>query len=54
MSTQMRIATRLKGKDDEQIYIRKSVRPNVDQQRILAALNLEWLPGKTEKVIVTP
>jgi len=54
MSTQMRITTRLKGKDGEQIYIRKSVRPNVDQQRILTALNLEWLPGKTEKVIVTP
>ncbi len=54
MSTQMRITTRLKGEVGEQIYLRKSVRPNADQQRILTALNLEWLPGKTEKVIVTP
>ena len=54
MSTQMRITTRLKGKEGEQIYVRKSVRPNTDQQRILTAFNLEWLPGKTEKVIVTP
>ena len=31
MGTQMRITTRLKGKNGEQIYIRKSVRPNADQ-----------------------
>ena len=54
MSTQMRITTRLQGKDGELIYLRKSVQPNADQQRILNALNLPWLPGKTEKVIVTP
>jgi transposase len=54
MGTQMRVTASLRGEMGEQIHIRKSCRPNADQQRLLRALNLEWLPGKTEKVIVAP
>ena len=54
MRTQMRVTTSLRGEKGEQIHIRKSCRPNADQQQLLQALNLDWVPGKTEKVIVTP
>jgi transposase len=54
MSTQVRVTTSLRGEGGEQIHLRKSCRPNADQQQLLRALALEWLPGKTEKTIVTP
>lgn len=54
MSTQVRVTTRLRGEAGEQIHIRKSCRPNADQQQLLRALALEWLPGKAEKTVVTP
>jgi len=43
----------LRGEHGEQIHIRKSCHPNAGQQKLLRALGLEWLPGKTEKTIVT-
>jgi transposase len=54
MSTQVRVTTSLRGERGEQIHIRKSCRPSADQQILLRALGLEWLPGKTEKTVVTP
>ena len=54
MSTQVRVTTSLRGEEGEQIHLRKSCRPNADQQQLLRALALEWLPGKTEKTVVTP
>ena len=54
MSTQVRVTTSLRGEQGEQIHVRKSCRPNADQQRLLRALGLEWLPGKTEKTVVMP
>ncbi len=54
MSTQVRVTTSLRGERGEQIHVRKSCRPNADQQILLRALGLEWLPGRTEKTVVTP
>lgn len=54
MSTQVRVTTSLRGERGEQIHVRKSCRPSADQQILLRALGLEWLPGKTEKTVVTP
>ena len=54
MSTQVRMTTSMRGEKGEQIHIRKSCRPDAGQQRLLRALGLEWLPGKTKKTIVTP
>jgi len=54
MSTQVRITTSLRGEHGEQIHVRKSCRPSADQQILLRALGLEWLPGRTEKTVVTP
>ena len=53
MSTQVRITTSMQGEHGEQIHIRKSCHPNAGQQKLLRALGLAWLPGKTEKTIVT-
>ena len=54
MSTQVRVTTSMCGETGKQIHIRKSCRPNTDQQKLLRALELQLLPGKTEKIIVTP
>ena len=54
MSTQVRITTSLRGEGGEQIHVRKSCRPSADQQVLLRALGLDWLPGRTEKTVVTP
>jgi transposase len=54
MSTQVRVTTSMRGETGKQIHIRKSCRPNTDQQKLLRTLELELLPGKTEKIIVTP
>jgi transposase len=54
MSTQVRVTTSLRGEQGEQIHVRKSCRPSADQQVLLRALGLEWLPGKTEKTVVAP
>jgi transposase len=54
MSTQVRMTASMRGEQGEQIHIRKSCHPDAGQQRLLRALGLEWLPGKTEKTIVTP
>ncbi|GAH14174.1 unnamed protein product, partial [marine sediment metagenome] len=48
------LTTSLRGEQGEQIHVRKSCRPSADQQILLRALGLEWLPGKTEKTVVTP
>jgi hypothetical protein len=50
----VRVTTSLRGEEGEQIRLRKSCRPNADQQQLLRALALEWLPGKAEKTVVTP
>jgi len=42
----------LTGQDGEQIHIRKSSYPKSCQQRILRALQLKLLPGKTEKTTI--
>ncbi len=52
MSTQTRTTVTLRGQDGEQIHIRKSSYPKSGQQRILRALQLGWLPGKTQKTII--
>ncbi len=54
MSTQVRVTTSMRGETGKQIHIRRSCRPNTDQKKLLRALGLESLPGKTEKTIVTP
>jgi transposase len=54
MSTQVRVTTSMRGETGKQVHIRKSCRPSADQQKLLRALGLESLPGKTEKTIVTP
>lgn len=54
MNTQVRVTTSMRGETGKQIHIRKSCRPNTDQEKLLRALDLELLPGKTEKIIVTP
>ena len=54
MSTQVRVTTSLRGERGEQIHVRKSCRPSADQQILLRALGLEWLPGNMEKTVVTP
>lgn len=54
MSTLVRVTTSLRGESGKQIHIRKNCRPSADQQKLLRALGLESLPGKTEKTIVTP
>jgi len=52
MSTQTRTTVTLTGQNGEQIHIRKSSYPKSCQQRILRALQLKLLPGKTEKTII--
>ena len=54
MSTQVRVTTSMRDETGKQIHIRKSCRPNADQQKLQRALGLKSLPGKTEKTIVTP
>ncbi len=54
LSTQMRTTATVRGKEGEQIHIRKSNYPNASQQVLLRALELRWNPGKTVKTIVTP
>jgi transposase len=54
MRSQVRVTASLRGEKGEQIHLRKSTRPNADQQKILRSLELPWLPGKTEKTIVMP
>ena len=54
MSTQVRVTTSMRGETGKQIHIRKSCRPSADQQKLLQALGLPSLPGKTEKTTVTP
>ena len=54
MSTQTRTTVTLCGLEQEQIHIRKSSYPKSGQQRILKALQLDWLAGKTEKTIIQP
>ena len=44
----------MRGKEGEQIHVRKSGYPNASQQVLLRALELTWNPGKTVKTIVTP
>jgi len=52
MSTQTRTTATLRGEQQERIHIRKSSYPKSGQQRILRALQLDWLPGKTEKPLL--
>ena len=52
MSTQVRVTTSLQGENAQRIHVRKSCRPNADQQRLLRALGLARLPGKTQKTVV--
>ena len=54
LSTQMRTTVTVRGKEGEQIHIRKSNYPNASQQVLLRALELTWNPGKTGKTIITP
>ena len=53
LSTQMRMTATMRGKEGEQIHVRKSGYPNASQQVLLRALELPWNPGKTVKTIVT-
>ena len=52
MSTQMRITTSLRDEHDRQIHVRKSTRPNAQQKKLLNALNLPCLLGRTEKTVM--
>lgn len=54
LCTQMRTTATVRGKEGEQIHIRKSNYPNASQQVLLRALELTWNPGKTVKTVVTP
>ena len=54
MSTQFRVTSTFRGEEGQQFHLRKSCQPNAGQQKLLRALGIELLPGKTEKTIVTP
>lgn len=53
MSTQVRVTTSLPGENAQRIHVRESSRPNADQQRLIRALGLACLPGRTQKTVVT-
>jgi transposase len=52
LSTQMRITTRMKRKDNKVIHIRKSSKAEPSHQTIYDALNLSYHPGKIVKAIL--
>jgi len=54
LSTQMRVTVSMRAENGEQIHIRKSSYPDASQQVLLRALSLAWIPGGTEKTVVTP
>ena len=52
LSTQMRMTVSLRAENGEQIPIRKSSYPDASQQVLLRALDVAWIPGRTEKTVV--
>ncbi len=49
---QDRVTVQMQCKDDKTVHIRKSTRPEADQQMILDALELPYYPGRTIKKLV--
>ncbi len=51
LSTQCRVTVTMQCKKEQTVHIRKSTRPEVEQQKIYTALEIKSYPGRTVKTI---